>query len=157
MDHTETRSITVVFAQRAFSKVELNDLVRDLNLSKESAELLSSHLSEKNLLAEDVRKTSFRHRHKELIMFFTLKNNLVYCNNVCGLLSAFEWPRYEPSDWRLFIDSFRSSLKCVLLLNGNKYGFVLLAHSTTLKRNMAKKASLRKNTYDEQKWPICND
>ena len=33
-----------------FSQFELNDLVRDLGLSKESAEVLASRLKEKNLL-----------------------------------------------------------------------------------------------------------
>jgi len=33
-----------------FSQKELNDLTRDLNLSKESSELLASRLKEKNLL-----------------------------------------------------------------------------------------------------------
>ena len=66
------------FAHCAFSKVELNELVRDYNLSDESAELLSSHLSENGLLAEDVRITSFRHQHEELVMFFNLKKTIWY-------------------------------------------------------------------------------
>ena len=37
----------------AFSQSKLNDLVRDLSLSKESAELLASKLNEKHLLARD--------------------------------------------------------------------------------------------------------
>ena len=40
MDQTETVSFTVDFAHRAFSEVELNDLLPDLNLPKESAEML---------------------------------------------------------------------------------------------------------------------
>ena len=71
MGHTETGTLTVDFALRAFCKVELNKLGRDLNLSDESAELLSSHFSEKDLLAEDVRITGVRHRHEEFVMFFT--------------------------------------------------------------------------------------
>ncbi|XP_044752720.1 uncharacterized protein LOC123312391 [Coccinella septempunctata] len=35
---------------QCFNQEELNDLIRDLNLSKESAELLASRLKEKNLL-----------------------------------------------------------------------------------------------------------
>ena len=158
MDQTETISNTVDFVHRAFSKVELNDLVRDLNLSKESAELLSSRLSEKGLLAEDICITSFRHRHEEFIMFFTMTKDLVYCNNVSGLLCALGLPQYEPNDWRLFIDSSKRSLKCVLLHNGNKYGSVPLAHSTTLKEKYDEiKQVLEKIAYDEHKWPICVD
>ena len=36
-----------------FNQSELNDLVRDLNLSKESSEILASCLKEKNLLTLD--------------------------------------------------------------------------------------------------------
>ncbi len=40
---------------------------------------------------------------------------------------------YKPEEWSLFIDSSKRSLICVLLHNGNLYGSVPLAHSTTLK------------------------
>lgn len=43
-----------------FSQCELNDLVRDLSLSKTSCELLASRFKEKNLLSEDARITFFR-------------------------------------------------------------------------------------------------
>ncbi|CAI5785163.1 Hypothetical predicted protein [Podarcis lilfordi] len=39
-------------APHPFSQKELNDLVRDLSLSKDSAELLASRLKEKNLLSD---------------------------------------------------------------------------------------------------------
>ena len=39
-------------APHPFSQNELNDLVRDLSLSKSSAELLASRLKEKNLLSD---------------------------------------------------------------------------------------------------------
>lgn len=35
--------------------------------------------------------------------------------------------------WRLFIDSFKVSLKAVLLHNGNKFPFISLAHATNMK------------------------
>ena len=41
-------------------------------------------------------------------------------------------PHYEPQDWRLFIDSCKISLKCVLLHNGYQLASVPLAHSTSL-------------------------
>ena len=40
---------------------------------------------------------------------------------------------YKPQDWRLFIDSSKRSLKCVLLHNGNKYASIPIGHSTLLK------------------------
>ena len=40
---------------------------------------------------------------------------------------------YSPDDWRLFIDSSKRSLKCVLLHNGNEFGSIPIAHSTKAK------------------------
>ena len=49
----------------AFSQSELKDLVRDLSLSKESAELLDSRLNEKPLLARDAKATFYQNRNAE--------------------------------------------------------------------------------------------
>jgi len=48
---------------------ELNDLVRDLELSKSKAELLGSRLKQWNLLGgkKNVRISSFRSRHQQLV------------------------------------------------------------------------------------------
>ena len=62
-------------------------------------------------------------------------------------------PQYESKDWRLFIDSSKQSLKCVLLHNGNQFASVPIAHSTTLKV----KYVLEKIGYDQHKWFICVD
>ena len=43
---------------------DLNDLARDLYLSKQQSELLASWLKQWNLVQEDVRITSFRNRNK---------------------------------------------------------------------------------------------
>ena len=43
---------------------DLNDLSRDLYLSKQQSELLASWLKQWNLVQEDVRITSFRNRNK---------------------------------------------------------------------------------------------
>ena len=51
-----------------FSQNELNDLVRDLNLS--SAELLASRLKKKSLLSHGTRITFYRNRHQEFLLFF---------------------------------------------------------------------------------------
>ncbi|KAK3796603.1 hypothetical protein RRG08_057851 [Elysia crispata] len=44
-------------------------------------------------------------------------------------------PRYDPTDWRLFIDSSKRSLKCVLLHIGNIFGALPIGHSVLLKEN----------------------
>ena len=54
-----------------FSQDELNDLARDLNLSKESSELLASRLKEKNLLQPGTFTTYYRNCHAEFLPYFT--------------------------------------------------------------------------------------
>ncbi|GBP73239.1 hypothetical protein EVAR_55005_1 [Eumeta japonica] len=50
---------------------ELNDLVRDLNLSKLKAEILASLLKQWNLLKKDVNISDQRKRHEIFSAFFT--------------------------------------------------------------------------------------
>ena len=40
---------------------------------------------------------------------------------------------YDPSDWRLFIDSSVKSLKAVLLHNGNEFLSIPVGHSVHMK------------------------
>ncbi|ESO09676.1 hypothetical protein HELRODRAFT_184572 [Helobdella robusta] len=118
-----------------FSQQELNDLVRDLSLSKASAEL-----------------------HQEYLQFFSEVQALVYCTDIAQLLHHLGVPQYKPEDWRLFIDSSKRSLKCVLLHNGNQFASVPLAHSTKLKEKYeAVKYVLEMIRYDQHKWVICVD
>ncbi|GFU96801.1 uncharacterized protein TNCV_4626181 [Trichonephila clavipes] len=65
--------------------------------------------------------------------------------------------KYQPSDWHLFIDISKGSLKCVLHNNGNKYGSIPIAHTVTLKEyaNIAKVMETIK--YQDHKWFICVD
>ena len=53
------------------TQAELNDLVRDLNLSKRQAELLGSRLQGWNLLTPGTKVTSYCYRQEELINFLT--------------------------------------------------------------------------------------
>ncbi|ESO06027.1 hypothetical protein HELRODRAFT_160140 [Helobdella robusta] len=140
-----------------FSQQELNDLVCDLSLSKASAELLASRLK-KNLLSGCARITLYRNRHQEYLQFFSEVQDLVYCTDIAQLLHHLGVPQYKPEDWRLFIDSSKRSLKCVLLHNGNQFASVPLAHSTKLKEKYeAVKYVLEMIRYDQHKWVICVD
>lgn len=143
---------------KPFTQVELNDLIRDLELPKESAELLASRLKEKNLLASGTKVTFYRTREQDLLPFFNSENDLVFCSDVQGLLLKMGLSKYQPSEWRLFIDSSKRSLKCVLLHNGNQFGSVPIAHSTKLKEEYQNIALvLGKIKYNEHKWSICVD
>ena len=147
------------FAQPAlYSQPELNDLIRDLNLPKQSAELLASRLQEKNLLKPDTSVTFYRNREAELRKYFHSDGQLVYCADVEGLLLALGLPAYRSSEWRLFIDSSNRSLKCVLLHNGNIYAAVPVGHSVTLKEEYENiKLVLERLKYHEHQWLICVD
>ena len=103
-------------------------------VSVKTAELLASRLKQWNLDQEDVRITSFRNRNKDLASFFDIENQLCYCTNIPGLFTSLSLP-YNLSDWRLFIESSKWSLKGVLLHNGNKYPGIPIAHSVYLKES----------------------
>ena len=82
------------------SQGELNDLVRNLDLTKPKAEILGSRLQQWNLLDGKV-KTSFCDRSKSLVSFFSMSNNnLVSYNDIHGLFEELGVP-YNPSNWRL--------------------------------------------------------
>ena len=63
---------------------------------------------------------SYRHREKNLAKFFFDEDGLIYCTNVNKLMKTVGH-KHIASEWRLFIDSNKTSLKGVLLHNGNKF------------------------------------
>ena len=115
---------------KPFSQGQLNDLVLDLSLSKESSEILASRLCEHGILDSGTKIAFYRNL---LIRFFTMEDDFAYCNNIQGFLSKIGLPKYNPNEWRLFIDSSKGSLKCVLLHNGNKFACVPIGHSVIVK------------------------
>ena len=82
----------------------------------------------------------------------------VYYTDVQGLLLSLGLPVYNFSEWRLFIDSNKRSLKCVLLHNGNKYSAIPIAHSTKQKEEYSRiRLILELLQYQEHQWVICVD
>ena len=96
-----------------FNQAELNDLIRDIGLSKELSELLDSRLKEKNMLQKEPNVTFHGNRKKGFLEFFETGNGFAYCCDVVGLLEAMGVPQYDPREWRLFKDSSKKSLKYV--------------------------------------------
>ena len=87
-----------------------------------------------------------------------MEDDFVYCNNIQGLLSEMGLPEYNPDECRLFIDSSKWSLKCVLLHNGNKFVCVPIGHSMIVKEHYLNvKVVLQKLHYYEHNWAICVD
>jgi len=61
---------------------ELDDLVRDLNLSKSSAELLVSRLKEWHLLDPNIRISKYRNRYTTYSQFFSMTEPLCFCTDI---------------------------------------------------------------------------
>ena len=135
----------------------LNDLVRDLYLSKENVEVLGSRLQQWNLLEPGTTISSFRIRNQSLARYYASAENICYGKDVEGLMTELGCED-NPAHWRLFIDSSKTSLKAVLLHNGNIKPSIPVGYSI-----------LRKETYDTIKilldilkyskynWKICSD
>jgi len=133
---------------------DLNDIVRDLNLSKKQAELLSSRLKGGNLLRQDTKVCFYRGRHEECKDLFSQEDGVVFCNDICSVMEVLV-SEFNPDQWRLFIDSSKVSLKVVLLHNGNKFPSVPLAHAANMKESYESMGLLLgKIKYDEFKWKL---
>ena len=65
----------------------LNDLVRDLYLSKENAKVLGSRLQQWNLLEPGTTISSFRIRNQSLSRYYASAENISYCKDIEGLMT----------------------------------------------------------------------
>lgn len=143
---------------KRFDQLELNDLTRDLGLSKKASELLASRLHEKKCLEKGVKVSHFRSRESAFLQYFRSDSGFVYCFNVHGLIEELGIPSYNATEWRLFIDSSKRSLKCVLLHNGNAFGAVPIGHSVYLHEEYEDiKRVIDLLQYHMHKWIICVD
>ena len=87
-----------------------------------------------------------------------MEDDFVYCNSIRGLFSEMGLPEYNPDGWRLFIDSYKRSLKCVLLHNGNKFACVPIGHPVIVKEHYLNvKMVLQKLRYSQHNWAIGVD
>ena len=136
---------------------ELNDLVRDLDLTKNKSELLGFRLQQWNLLAPGTKVSVYRRRSELFSNLFSEDGELCYYNDISELISLL-FGNYDPNDWRLFIDSSKKSIKGVLLHIGNILPSVPIAYSTTMKETYHNlRLILEKIRYSEHKWLICAD
>ena len=113
---------------------DINDLIRDLGLTKSNAELLTSRLKQRNLLDESMQVTHQRKHHQTFSNFLSRQDGLCFCNNVAGLFEAIGIT-CNPSESCIFIDSSSRSLKAVLFDNGNNYPSLPMAHSVHLRED----------------------
>jgi len=140
-----------------FTQDSLNDLIRELYMSKENSQIFASRLRERGLLCSDVKISLYRYRNDSFKQHFTVEGSLVYCHDVAGLFNEFG-ENINFSEWRLFIDSNKTSLKFVLLHNGNVKPSIPLAHSVHLKETYDSiQIVLELIRYDLYQWQICGD
>ena len=136
-------------------QAELNDLVRDLELTKEKADLLGSRPQERNLLKPGTKISHFQSRHMKFSSLYSQEENVCFCNDISGLMQEIGCC-YDPSEWRLFIDSSKASLMAVLLHNGNEKPSIPVAHATGLNETYeSMDLLLRLTKYKDHTWNIC--
>jgi len=136
---------------------ELSDLIRDLELPKNKAELLASELQQWNLLHHSVKVTTFRIRNQEFEHFFKTVGYFTYCKDIDGLMDAMH-TRHSPEQWRLFIDASKTSLKTVLLHNGNKLPSIPVAYAPSPKEIYTTMNNILVEVdYKKCWWEVCGD
>ena len=70
-----------------------------------------------------------------------MQDSLCYCSDIDSLMNELGI-QHIPNEWRLFIDSSKSSLKAVLLHNGNDYPSVPIGHSVHMRESFENMAFL---------------
>ena len=85
---------------KCFNQDDISDLVRDLNLSKKSAELLASRLKDRYLLEAKTNVTFYRDRDMDFFPYFTELEDIIVCNNVEMVLSKLGLTGFDASLWR---------------------------------------------------------
>ena len=139
------------------TECELIDLIRDLELPKNKAELLASRLQQWNLLDHSVKVTTFRTRNQEFEQLFKTVGYFIYCKDIDGLMDAMHM-RNSPQQWRLFIDASKTILKAVLLHNGNTLPSIPVAYAPSTKETFATMNNILVEVdYKKYQWEFCGD
>ena len=120
--------------------------------------MLASRLQEKCFFKAGTSVSFYRSREEKLRKYFQTDGQLVYHTDVEGLLLAMGLSAYRSNEWRLFIDSSKKCLKCVLFHKGNQYESIPIEHSVTLKKNYKNiEVMLERLKYCVHQWLICVD
>lgn len=155
----EPSCITVPCSHNEITQDRLDIMVRRLKLSQRQSILLTKELKRANILAPGVQIYGAINRHRRFTTFFkSIENNsIAYCTDIRGLVLTMQ-NEYNPGDWRLFIDSSKSSLKAVLLHATNLKSPIPIALSTNTKETYASmKKIIQLIKYEDHKWKICAD
>ena len=143
--------------QQLLSQAELNDWVRDFGLSKDKSEIFASRMKERGFVFPDVKTSVYRNRHKQFAKYYTKQDDICFCSDIAGLFEELN-EVHSPTEWRLFIDSNKESLKAVLLHNGNKKPSIPIAHAANSKEDYDTMDTLLTCIeHGKHKWKICAD
>ncbi|GBO32180.1 hypothetical protein AVEN_207917-1 [Araneus ventricosus] len=155
-DDEEYPAVLIHRQPHLVTQPELIDVFWDLELPKSESQLLGSRLQQWNL----------RKGRKNLILqdktvnpeiTFSEDEGLVFYLNSNELMIELKMP-CDPHKWRLLIDSSKTSLKVVLLANGNDLPSVLVAYSVDMKETCENISRiLDKICYHDYNWKPCSD
>lgn len=144
---------------RRYTQTDLSNLIRKLGLSQSHSEILVSDLFNRNFLTPGTSVTYYRKRNDELKPFFKWENKEKLCvvTDIDGLMLKLNI-RHVPEEWRLFIDSSKTSLKAVLLHNTNQHPSIPVAHSTEMSETYEDmRILLQAIKYNEYEWLVSGD
>ena len=89
-----------------------------------------------------------------------MEGDLVCCNDIDGLMSAYGIT-HDPDEWGLFTDLSKTSLKTVLLHNGNVLLSIPVGHIVHMKETYDNMIQLlRRIKYEQHQWqgiPLCHE
>lgn len=142
------------------SQEHLDRIVRNLKLSQNNAMTLASELRSVNVLAPGVKVTSYKYRQEPYMPYFMLSEDATYayCQDIPGLINEMGICNYNPSLWRLFIDSSTRSLKVVLLFENSSVKPVPLMYALGMHESYdTMKLILERISYDEHNWRVNCD
>jgi len=96
-------------------------------------------------------------RYEDLVQFFKMERGLVVCTDIDDLTQTLNI-NHIPLDWRLFLDSYKLSLKAVLFHSGNTLPSIPVGHSVHNEESYENmKILMEAINYDKFKWQICSD
>lgn len=135
-------------------------IARRLKLSQRQSIQLAKELKSINILAPDCLVYASRGRHRHFTNYFrSIENNsIAFCTDIPGLVTSMHHNEYKPEEWRLFIDSSKSSLKAVLLhITNSKNSIPIAISSNTKETYLSLKKIIELVKYNENMWKISAD
>jgi len=97
-----------------------------------------------------VKESFYRKGHSNFAKYFSIDEDLVYCNDICGLTEELQL-RYVPEQWRLFTDLSKAVL-------WKQHLSISLTHAVRMKETYGNIQGLMEKIWHETcQWNICAD